>query len=412
MKSTPQIAVVGAGIVGICSAFFLQKNGFQVTLLDKKEPGSMTSFGHACTFADYANVPVNSPDLFRDIPSMLLRSDGPLAVDFFHVLKNINWTTKFLQNCTTKKVEYISKSLGNLLNNASISYDEIFTDVKVSEYIKNEEALYLYQNETEFLKAKTTNELRQKNGVRIKTLSKNKILDLEPSLAPVFFNGQIFIGSRHTTNPSMISKRIFETFINNGGEFIQSHVDDLIVEDGSVNVNLDNNNHKFEKVIICAGAWSNNLSKKIGESFPLDTERGYHVMFNNHGLINRPVGWSQSGFYLVQLEEGLRAAGTVEIAGLSKPENKKRIQMIESQARRLLPQLNEVKSTWLGFRPTLPDSLPVIGPSKRNKNIIYAFGHQHIGWTLGAVTGKIINSICNDRVPNINIEPFSPSRFN
>ena len=412
MKSKPQIAVVGAGIVGICSAFFLQKNGFQVTLLDKKEPGSMTSFGHACTFADYASVPVNSPDLFRDIPSMLLRSDGPLAVDFFHVLKNINWTTKFLQNCTTKKVEYISKSLGNLLNNASISYDEIFTDVKVSEYIKNEEALYLYQNETEFLKAKTTNELRQKNGVRIKTLSKTEILDLEPSLAPVFFNGQIFIGSRHTTNPSMISKRIFETFINNGGEFIQSHVDDLIVEDGSVNVNLNNNNHKFEKVIICAGAWSNNLSKKIGESFPLDTERGYHVMFNNHGLINRPVGWSQSGFYLVQLEEGLRAAGTVEIAGLSKPENKKRIQMIESQARRLLPQLNEVKSTWLGFRPTLPDSLPVIGPSKKNKNIIYAFGHQHIGWTLGAVTGKIINSICNERVPNINIEPFSPSRFN
>ena len=412
MKSTPQIAVVGAGIVGICSAFFLQKNGFQVTLLDKKEPGSMTSFGHACTFADYANVPVNSPDLFRDIPSMLLRSDGPLAVDFFHVLKNLNWTTKFLQNCTTKKVEYISKSLGNLLNNASISYDEIFTDVKVSEYIKNEEALYLYQNETEFLKAKTTNELRQKNGVRIKTLSKTEILDLEPSLAPVFFNGQIFIGSRHTTNPSMISKRIFETFINNGGEFIQSHVDDLIAEDGSVDIKLNNNNHKFEKVIICAGAWSNNLSKKIGESFPLDTERGYHVMFNNHGLINRPVGWSQSGFYLVQLEEGLRAAGTVEIAGLSKPENKKRIQMIESQARRLLPQLNEVKSTWLGFRPTLPDSLPVIGPSKKNKNIIYAFGHQHIGWTLGAVTGKIINSICNERVPNINIEPFSPSRFN
>ena len=412
MKSTPQIAVVGAGIVGICSAFFLQKNGFQVTLLDKKEPGSMTSFGHACTFADYANVPVNSPDLFRDIPSMLLRSDGPLAVDFFHVLKNLNWTTKFLQNCTTKKVEYISKSLGNLLNNASISYDEIFTDVKVSEYIKNEEALYLYQNETEFLKAKTTNELRQKNGVRIKTLSKAEILDLEPSLAPVFFNGQIFIGSRHTTNPSMISKRIFETFINNGGEFIQSHVDDLTAEDDSVNLNLNNNNHKFEKVIICAGAWSNNLSKKIGESFPLDTERGYHVMFNNHGLINRPIGWSQSGFYLVQLEEGLRAAGTVEIAGLSKPENKKRIQMIESQARRLLPQLNEVKSTWLGFRPTLPDSLPVIGPSKRNKNIIYAFGHQHIGWTLGAVTGKIINSICNERVPNINIEPFSPSRFN
>ena len=138
MQSKPHIAVVGAGIVGICSAYFLQKNGFQVTLLDKKEPGSMTSFGHACTFADYASVPVNSPGLFRDIPSMLLSSDGPLAVDFFHVLKNLNWTIKFLQNCTTKKVEYISNSLSNLLNNASISYDEIFTDINVSKYIKNE----------------------------------------------------------------------------------------------------------------------------------------------------------------------------------------------------------------------------------------------------------------------------------
>jgi D-amino-acid dehydrogenase len=157
MQSKPHIAVVGAGIVGICSAYFLQKTGFQVTLIDKNEPGSMTSYGHACTFADYACVPVNSPDLFKNIPSMLLKSNGPLAIDFFHVFKNLNWATKFLQNCTTKKVEYISNSLGNLLNNASISYDEIFTDINVSEYIKNEEALYLYQNESEFLKAKTTN---------------------------------------------------------------------------------------------------------------------------------------------------------------------------------------------------------------------------------------------------------------
>ena len=412
MQSKPHIAVVGAGIVGLCTSHFLNKSGFKVTLIDHKDPGSMTSFGHACTFADYASVPINSPSLFKDIPSMLLKSDGPLAVDFLHILKNINWATKFLQNCTTKKVNYISTSLGNLLNSASISYDEIFTEVNVSKYIKNQEALYLYQNEKEFLKAKSTNELRQKNGVKIQTLSQSEILDLEPSLAPVFYNGQIFIGSRHTTNPLMISKKIFENFINRGGSFIKSEVNNLISEDDAITLNYNHNDYKFDKVIVCAGAWSNNLSKKIGENFPLNTERGYHVMFNNYGLINRPIGWSQSGFYLVQLEEGLRAAGTVELAGLSKPENKKRTKMIEDQARKLLPDLKDVKSTWLGFRPTLPDSLPVIGPSKINKNIIYGFGHQHIGWTLGAVTGKIINSICNDRVPNINIEPFSPSRFN
>ena len=131
MNLKPQIAVGGSGIIGICSAYFLQKAGFQVTLLDKNEPGSTTSYGHACTFADYACAPVNSPDLFKDIPSMLLRSDGPLAVDFFHVLKNLNWTTKFLQNCTTKKVNYISNSLGNLLNSAStVSYTHLTLPTK------------------------------------------------------------------------------------------------------------------------------------------------------------------------------------------------------------------------------------------------------------------------------------------
>ena len=311
-----------------------------------------------------------------------------------------------------KKLIIFSNSLGGLLNSASISYDDIFSDVNVSAYIKYEEALYLYQNQNEFLKAKTTNEIRERNGVKIKTLSQNEILDLEPSLAPVFYNGQLFLGSRHTTNPLAVSKKIFEHFINNGGVYIKKNIENITPSDSSIILTCNNTNYNFDKVVVCAGAWSNSLAKKLGDNFPLDTERGYHVMFDNHDLINRPIGWSQSGFYLVQLEEGLRAAGTVEIAGLSKPENKKRITMIENQARKLLPQLKEVKSTWLGFRPTLPDSLPVIGPSKINNNIIYGFGHQHIGWTLGAVTGKIINSICSNRVPNINIEPFSPSRFN
>ena len=408
----PHIAVVGAGIVGICSAYFLNKSGFDVTLIDKNEPGSMTSYGHACTFADYACIPINSPNLFREIPSMLLRSDGPLAVDFFYTIKNFPWALSFLKNCTTSKVNYICNSLGGLLNNASTSYDEIFSDVNVSEYIKNEEALYLYENENEFSKAKITNTIREKNGVKINVLSKNEILELEPNLSPIFYNGQLFIGSRHTTNPLAVSKKIFDSFINNGGKFIKNKVDNISPTDSLVDINYNNENFSFDKVVICAGSWTKDLTKKFGDNFPLDTERGYHVLFDNYELLNRPVGWSQSGFYLIQLDEGLRAAGTVEIAGLHKPANKKRTKMIENEARKLLPQLKKVKSTWLGFRPTLPDSLPVIGHSKQNKNIIYGFGHQHIGWTLGAVTGKVIDSICNDRIPNINIEPFSAGRFN
>ena len=139
------IAVGGAGIVGICSAYFLQKAGFQVTLIDKEEPGTMTSYGHACTFADYASIPVNSTSLFRDIPIMLLKKDAPLAVDFFHVLKNLSWSINFLKNCRKDKVEYISQSLGGILQHANIFYDKIFEEVDVKKYIKKEEALYLYE---------------------------------------------------------------------------------------------------------------------------------------------------------------------------------------------------------------------------------------------------------------------------
>ena len=196
------------------------------------------------------------------------------------------------------------------------------------------------------------------------------------------------------------------SFINNGGMFVRKKIENIIPRETSVSLNYINNHYTFDKVVLCAGSWSNILTKKFGESFPLGTERGYNVMFDNIDLISRPIGWSHSGFYLVQLQDGLRAAGTVEIAGLEKPANIKRTKMIEAQARKILPQLKEVQSTWLGFRPTLPDSMPIIGESQINKNIIYGFGHQHIGWTLGAVTGKIINTLCCNRKPNFNIESF------
>ena len=215
------IAVGGAGIVGICSAYFLQKAGFQVTLIDKEEPGTMTSYGHACTFADYASIPVNSPNLFRDIPIMLLKKDAPLAVDFFHVLKNLSWSINFLKNCRKDKVEYISQSLGGILQHANIFYDKIFEEVDVKKYIKKEEALYLYETRKAYEQAKPITIRRQKNGVNVKEMKKEDIKDLEPNLASVYYKGEIFFGSRHTTNPLAISRKIFESFIRNGGESIR-----------------------------------------------------------------------------------------------------------------------------------------------------------------------------------------------
>jgi len=406
------IAVIGAGIVGICSAYFLKKSGFNVTLIDKEKPGTMTSFGHACSFADYANVPVNYPGLIWDIPSMLLRKDGPLAIDLFYILKNLPWAISFLKNCNKEKVNEIASSLTNLLKHSQISYDEIFQDVDVSEYISHEENLYLFDSKKSFEDNEYANVIRKNNNVKVRNLNKNEVRELEPNIAEVYYAGQIFTGSRHTTNPLAISNKIFDKFLELGGIYINQNVKNIIQKENKIELRLEDKNFYFDKIIVSTGAWSNQIANKFGDKFPLDTERGYHILFDtNEKLINRPVAWSESGFYLIQIHDGIRAAGTVEIAGLKKPPNKKRLAMIERQSRKVLPQLREVKSTWMGRRPTLPDSLPVIGKSQNNNNVIYAFGHQHVGWTLGAVTGKIIDSLSKDQVPNIDISAYAPDRF-
>ena len=177
-------------------------------------------------------------------------------------------------------------------------------------------------------------------------------------------------------------------------------------------IRAENNEYKFEKTVIASGAHSKVLTDQLGENIPLDTERGYHVHFKNKDyLIQRPVIFLDRGFGMTPMNQGLRAVGTVELGGLENPISKKRIQYVVNCAKELLPQLKKHEDEWLGFRPTLPDFLPVIGPSKNNKNIIYAFGHQHLGWTLGAITGKIVSNILANEKTNLDLSAYSSSRF-
>ena len=220
---------------------------------------------------------------------------------------------------------------------------------------------------------------------------------------------------RHQDRPKFLDivDNIFDKFIEKGGSFLKNNVISIGKKENSIELSLESKKTNFDKIILSTGAWTKELALKIGDKFPLDTEKGYHVLFSNtEKLISRPIGWSQSGFYIIQIEEGIRSAGTVEIAGLNSKFNNKRVNMIEKQTRKLLPNLNEIKSTWVGYRPTLPDSLPVIDRSKSDERIFYAFGHQHIGWTLAAVTGKAINELIKGSQPNFNISYFSPERFN
>jgi len=407
-----KVAVIGAGIIGVCIAHFLRKNGHEVILYDHNKPGTQTSFGNAGLFAKHECVTVNSPQLWKNLPKLLLSKNSPLVIDWFYILTHLPWVVRFLRNCTHARVEHIAQSLSSFSSHAELAFEEIFNEVDVSKYIVHKEPVYLYDSKELFDKDQYAFNLRKKNNVHFDIINKEDIAKMEPSLEPIYYKGIVLRGESFTRSPIQITQKIFDHFINNGGQFILTKIDSIFRKNNSLFVRSKNKNHQVDKIVISAGAYSNTLARTIGDNFPLDTERGYHIIFeNNDKLLSRSVGWAKTGFYMTPMEDGIRAAGTIEIAGLNKPMNKKILNMIEETARRILPELGKVKSQWMGFRPTLPDSLPVIGESKKCKNVYYAFGHQHLGLSLAAATGKTILSLIEDTPNNINIDSLNPYRF-
>ena len=407
-----KIAVIGAGIVGVCVAHFLKKNGHQVALFDQYEPGTQTSFGNAGIFANHDCVFANSPQLWKDLPSLLFKKDGYVSFDWSYVITHLPWMIRFLRNCTHSRVNHIAKSLCDFSYHAESAYQELFNEVDVSEYIVHRDSIYLYETEKDFKKGQYINNLRKKYNVPFDIITKEDIKKIEPSLAPVYNKGLIFRNESYTRSSIKITQKIFNNFINNGGQFFLKKINSISQNNKGLYLKYNNKEFYADKIVVAAGVWSNELAQTIDDSFPLDTERGYHIIFESpNNLITRCVGWAKAGFYMTPMEDGIRAAGTVEIAGLKKPVNKKRLKMIENCARKILPQLGKIKSHWMGFRPTLPDSLPVIGESRKLNDVYYAFGHQHLGLSLGAITGKVIQSLIENQHSNIYIDSFNPYRF-
>ena len=407
-----KVAVVGAGIIGVCVAHFLKKNGHEVLLYDQHDPGTQTSFGNAGLFAYHECVTVNSPQLWKNLPSMLFSKNSPLVVDWFYVLMHLPWAIRFLRNCTSARVEHIAKSLSSFSYHAKLAYEEIFNDVDVSSSIVNKEPIFLYESKELFEKNQYAFNLRKKYNVQFDIISKEDIARIEPNLEHIYYKGIVLRGEKFTNSPLKITQKIFDNFIKNGGHFVKSRIDMIVNKGNNLFLRSSEKDQQVDKIVIATGAWSNILAKSIGDNFPLDTERGYHIIFeNNDNLITHPVGWAKMGFYMTPMVDGIRAAGTVEFSGLKKPMNKNRLSILEKTARSILPQLGKVKSQWIGYRPTLPDSLPVIGESKKCKNVFYAFGHQHLGLSLAAVTGKVILSLIENKPSNIDINSLNPYRF-
>ena len=407
------VGIVGAGIQGVCIGLQLIKKNIPTTIFDKTDPGTMASYGNAGHFSPYAILQLNRPDILYDIPKMLFSSYGPLALKWNYIPKMIPWFLGYLKNCNKKSMMHTAKYMHQILNLSLDAYDEIFQEFDITNLVEKKGIIYVWTNQN--MKSRELEiKVRKDFGVKQQLLSTKEILDLEPNLRPVFNGGAYYDYAYHAKDPGGIVKKIFKLFIEKGGKFIKANVE--TVKQSSINetiIKTANKNYKFEKSVIACGAFSKKLTDQLEEKIPLDTERGYHVHFKGmEKLLTRPVIFLDRGFGMTPMNQGLRAVGTVELGGLKNPLSKKRIDYIVRCAKELLPQLKDHENEWLGFRPTLPDFLPVIGPSKNYKNIVYAFGHQHLGWTLGAITGKVVSGILANEKTNLDLSAYSSSRFN
>ncbi len=407
-----KVAVIGAGIVGVSSANWLSKFGQEVTLYDKGEPGSEASYGNAGTYAKYANVPTNSSSFFYLFPYLLFHKDSPLFIRGKYFIKALPWLTKYLSNCRPSKVKDTSEKLTTLLSRVDEGYEDLFKDANIEHLISKESVMYLWSSKLFYKAAIPDFATRAKTGIDIQLLDHNEISDVEPELNNNFYKGALFNGSYFSKNPKETTLGLLKLLQSRGGKFLQEEVMDVKMNSSNkVEIITDKGKKEFDKVIVCAGVWSKKLAALFGDTVPLEGERGYHIAYNNFNPIKRPVAWQERGTYFTPMTDGLRVGGVVELAGLERELNQKVISFLSRAAKHVFPNLLGHDQEWVGFRPSVPDSLPVIGQSKKNPYIYYCFGHQHIGWSLGGITGKLIAQEATANKTDIDLSPFSIERF-
>ena len=413
MDNKLKVGIVGAGIQGISNALFLQKKGYEVTIFDRDNPGSpAASYGNAGHFSPYASLSLNRTDVLTDVPAMLLSSTGPLALKWNYIPKMIPWFVKFILNTSKNKMMHTAKNMHQILDLALPAYDELFDEIDLNGLVEYKGILYVW-NDKDLKSRELEINVRNELGVHQQLVNKKEIHDLEPNLKPFYHAGVYYPYARHARNPKKILLKFFELFLKKGGKFEKLDIKNIEFKEQQPILKSERDQFMFDKVVIACGAFSKKLTDNLNEKIPLDTERGYHVHFKNcDHLLQRPVIFSNRGFGITPMEQGLRVVGTVEFGGLKNPLSKPRIKNLINNARYMLGDLPDHEDEWLGFRPTLPDFLPVMGPSKNHKNVFYCFGHHHLGWTLGPISGKIVSGMIAKENTNLNLNPYSSARFN
>ena len=406
------VIVIGSGITGVSCAEELRRSGAKVTLIDRVTAGdpSQTSYGNAGILAREGIMPIANPSMLKMIPQILLSPSSPIYLKWSYLTKFSPWAVKFIMNGTRPKALPIILALNELLYDTVENHIQLSKNTDAARFIQKGDMTFLYRNRKQFTTDTFANQARRDLGITWDELSRDKLLDRDPHISKLYQFGLAYKNHGWITNPAAYVSNLAKHFQKNGGEILIGEVSKI----NENNVELkDGNILKAKNIVLATGAWSKNLATQLGHNIPLQAERGYHLSLKNasHMPPNTYL-ITDKKFGLTPMDGFLRCAGQSEFAPLEMPPNPKAIRNLRKFLFRFYPKLEyESETIWQGTRPTLPDSLPMIGRSSKNTSVIFAFGGQHLGLTMGPKVGKMVRDIIFERQSNINMKPYSSDRF-
>jgi len=404
--------VIGAGITGVSTAEWLRRDGVQVTLVDRVDPGdpAQTSYGNAGILARCAVVPVSVPGLLAKAPGMLLDPHSPLFMRWRYLPRLLPWLVPFLRNGRTNRVREIAAALAYLTDDSVDQHLALARGTAAEKYIRTSEYSYLYRNRQDFNADTFGMGLRHAHGFHWTEHEGKSVRDMDPNLSADYGFAATFKDHGWITSPGQHVAALAAHFLQNGGRFRRGDVVDI---DSSGVTLRGGETLCADKIVLAAGVWSKSLAAKLGCKIALESERGYHLVLKNpsHSLPT-PYMIADRKFVTTPMDDGIRLAGLVELGGIDAPPSKRPVEVLRQGIRKVYPHLTwEAEDKWMGHRPSTPDSLPVIGPAPGSPNVIFAFGSQHIGLTIGPRLGRMVADLVMDRPANVDLSPYASDRF-
>jgi D-amino-acid dehydrogenase len=415
MKQCQRAVVVGDGIVGLSAALYLLRDGWTVTIVGRsREAIGGTAVGSAGLVAVQTVQPLALPSIWKQIPRLLLDRNAPIAVDPRYLPRALPWFVRLLRSSASAQVDRLSVALAWLLGRAYEGYAGLLTEHEFNTLLRRSGLVTVYRTAAQIAAAETELEIRRRRAVRLRVIGSSELRQLVPALSPEYRRGVFYEDCSHVPDIDRLFATILETFQREGGRYIADTIYDFTRGGGKIEgVIGKSGTYNGDLFIIACGAWSRPLAAHLGMRIPLDAERGYHMMLPTSGVDMRlPIIIGDVRVAITPMCSGLRLAGMIEFAGLKAPPNPRRHALLLHGAQRCIPGVNTNGARyWMGFRPSLPDSLPVISALPRHPNVVLAFGHGHLGLTLGPITGRLVRDIAAGRVADEDILPFRADRF-